>query len=100
MIFIQIVFLFFFFYPQSSSIIDIAFTVKNLSTNEHLKLNFYTMINSLFQHTSIDNLRLHIIGDSDSHEFVDKILENLHYNSQVNQSFLLNRLYLFIFLKD
>jgi len=44
------------------------------------------MISSLFQHTSDDNLRFHVIGDSDSHQFVDKILENLHYNSQVIHS--------------
>jgi DNA-binding ferritin-like protein (Dps family) len=70
--------------------IDIAFTVKNLSTNEHLKLNFFTMISSLFEHTSIDNLRLHVIGDSDSHQFVDEILQNLNYNSQVIK-FLINK---------
>ncbi len=68
--------------------IDIAFTVKNLSTNEHLKLNFFTMISSLFEHTSIDNLRLHIIGDSDSHQFVDEILQNLHYNNSQVIKFL------------
>jgi hypothetical protein len=100
MIFIQILYLFFFSNVQSSSsssIIDIAFTVKNLSTNERLKLNFYTMISSLFQHTSIDNLRLHVIGDLDSHQFVDETLQNLHYNSQVIKShfFIINKNFLF-----
>ena len=56
------------------SIIDIVFTVKNLATNDRLQNNFLTMISSLFEHTSIENLRLHVIGDSDSHLIVDKTL--------------------------
>ena len=75
--------LFFFSYVQTSSVINIVFTVKNLSTNERLKLNFLTMITSLFEHTSIDNLHLHVIGDSDSQEFVDQTLQTLNYNHQV-----------------
>jgi lipopolysaccharide biosynthesis glycosyltransferase len=75
--------LFFFSCVQTSSIINIVFTVKNLSTNERLKLNFLTMITSLFQHTSIDNLHLHVIGDSDSQQFVDETLQHLNYNHQV-----------------
>jgi hypothetical protein len=87
MIIQQIFFLFcFFFYAQSSSMINVVFTVKNLSTNEHLKLNFLTMITSLFQHTSTDNLHLHVIGDSDSQQFVHQTLQSLDYHHQVNKS--------------
>ncbi|CAF0746343.1 unnamed protein product [Rotaria sordida] len=88
MIFKQILILFLFVCIQSSfssSIIDIAFTVKNLSTDQRLQLNFFTFITSLFQHTSKDNLRLHVIGDSDSHHFVNQTLQNLHYNHQINK---------------
>jgi hypothetical protein len=63
--------------------IDIVFTVKNLSTNDRLKSNFVTMIQSLLEHTSTDELHLHVIGDTDSHAFVEQTLENLHYNHQV-----------------
>ncbi len=84
----QIFILFFVIHTQSSSVIDIVFTVKNLSTNDRLKSNFFTMISSLFEHTSIDNLRLHVIGDFDSHQFVVKTLENLHYQSQVFARFV------------
>ena len=83
MMFKKILLISFILYVQSSSIIDIVFTVKNLSTNDRLKLNFFTMITSLFQHTSIENLHLHIIGDSDSHHFVDQTLRDLDYNHQV-----------------
>jgi hypothetical protein len=85
MIFRQILlFAYFFVFARSSRIIDIVFTVKNLSTNEELKSNFFTMINSLFEHTSKDNLHLHVIGDVDSHLFVDQTLHNLQYNHQVS----------------
>ncbi|CAF0914541.1 unnamed protein product [Adineta steineri] len=43
------------------------------------------MITSLFQHTSIENLHLHVIGDLDSHHFVNQTLQTLHYNHQINQ---------------
>ena len=80
--------LLFFLFTQilfSSAIIDLIFTVKNLSTNERLKLNFFTLITSLFQHTSKNDLHLHVIGDSDSHQFVEQTLQNLHYNHQVSK---------------
>ena len=67
----------------SSSMIDIVFTVKNLSTNDRLKSNFVTMIQSLLEHTSADNLQLHVIGDTDSHVFVEKTLQTLHYHHEV-----------------
>ncbi|CAF0973206.1 unnamed protein product [Adineta steineri] len=43
------------------------------------------MITSLFQHTSTVNLHLHVIGDLDSHQFVNQTLQTLHYNQQINQ---------------
>lgn len=70
----------------TSNIIDIAFTVKNLSSNDRLKENFLTMITSLFEHTSMDNLRLHVIADPISQQFVDQTLQDLHYHSQVIHS--------------
>lgn len=98
---IPIVFLVCLIHVQSSSIIDLVFTVKNLVTNERLKSNFLTMISSLFEHTSIDNLRLHVIGDIDSQQFVIKTLENLHYHSQVFAFFLTMQKKTFVsFLSD
>ena len=78
-------FIYLFSYVQTSSIINIVFTVKNLSTNDRLKLNFLTMITSLFQHTSMNDIRINVIGDSDSQLFVDQVLQNLNYNHQVFQ---------------
>jgi len=69
---------------QSNAFIDIIFTVKNLSTNDHLKSNFLTMISSLFEHTNIDQLRLHIIGDRFSHEYVNNTLRTLSYSSTID----------------
>lgn len=66
-----------------STLIDIAFTVKNLASNDQLKENFLTMIASLFEHTSMNNLRLHVIADPISQQFVDQTLDKLHYHSQV-----------------
>ncbi|CAF0878639.1 unnamed protein product [Adineta ricciae] len=74
-----------FLYVQSSSIVDVVFTVKNLSTNDRLKLNFVTMITSLFQHTSTENLHLHVIGDFDSHHFVEQTLHTLQYTRQIDK---------------
>ena len=45
------------------------------------------MITSLFQHTSTDDLRLHVIGDTPSHQFVEQTLQHLHYHSPVNKPF-------------
>lgn len=78
----QILFLLLISYVNSSAI-HVIFTVKNLATNGRLQLNLLTLITSLFEHTSKDNLHLHVIGDSDSHQFVDKVLENINYNNQV-----------------
>lgn len=75
--------LLFFLQISTSSIIDIVFTVKNLTNNDRLKENFLTMITSLLEHTTIDNLRLHVIADTNSQQFVDETLEKLHYHSQV-----------------
>jgi hypothetical protein len=86
----KILLFFFFLYAQSSSVIDIVFTVKHLSTNDRLKLNFFTMIASLCQHTSIENLHLHVIGDLDSQHFVDQTLQTLNFNPQVI-NFLMNK---------
>ncbi|CAF4726617.1 unnamed protein product, partial [Rotaria socialis] len=81
----QILFFFFVTCIQSSSIINIVFTVKNLGENERLQSNFFTLISSLFQYTSIENLQLHVIGDSDSQQFVDRTLQDLHYTNEINK---------------
>ncbi|CAF1443362.1 unnamed protein product [Rotaria magnacalcarata] len=81
----QILFFFFVTCIQSSSIINIVFTVKNLEGNERLQTSFFTLISSLFQYTSIENLQLHVIGDSDSQQFVDRTLQDLHYTNEINK---------------
>lgn len=86
--FIATVGLFLFIHTHSLAVIDIAFTVKNLSTNDRLQQNFLTMITSLFEHTSPDGLHLHIIGDSDSHRFVEQTFHQLHLQPSVSISSL------------
>lgn len=75
--------LFFSLQISGSTVIDLVFTVKNLADNDRLQESFLTMITSLFEHTSINNLRLHVIADSSSQQFVDQTLKTLHYHSQV-----------------
>lgn len=91
MIFIKI-FLIFCIYSvhSSSSVTNIIFTVKNLSTNDRLKSNFHTMISSLFEHTSKEYLNLYVIGDIDSHRYVDQTLKQLDYHLPVMNIFFSN----------
>ena len=70
----------------TSAKIDLIFTVKNLGAQARLKLNLVTMLHSLIEHTSMENLNFHVIGDLPSQTIAEETLKNLHYPHQVGRS--------------
>ena len=66
--------------------IHLVFTVKNLVSQPRLKLNLVTMLQSLIEHTSMENLHFHVIGDVQSQMIAEETLKNLHYFQQVSKA--------------
>lgn len=69
--------------PSSFAKINVVFTVKNLMQHQRLKSNLVTMLQSMLEHTSKDDLQFYVIGDAESQTFAEQTLKSLHYPYQV-----------------